>query len=146
MLLKVWYFLKAVAPNGFPFAKDALKKSKILENPMPPIYWTFSRLWASLRVWWELVWWQWWRVEKYPSPPETTINTGVLGDKMKGEGYFAYSISENWKQRRQERYCFLPHYNSSELYSICFLLHSYKKFPQFFLIVQLFRALLLVLY
>ena len=85
-----------------------------MENPMPPIYWTFSRLWASLRVWWELVWWQWWRVEKYPSPPETTINTGVLGDKMKGEGYFAYSISENWKQRKQERYCF---------YLIIILLH-----------------------
>ena len=32
------------------------------------------------------------------------------------------------------------------MYSICCLLHSYKKFPQFFLIVPLFRALLLVLY
>ena len=28
-------------------------------------------------------------------------------------------------------FCFIPHYNSSELYSICCLLHSYKKFPLF---------------
>lgn len=32
---------------------------------------------------------------KYPSSSETPINTGSSEKKMKGEGYFAYSISEN---------------------------------------------------
>ena len=76
----------------------------------------------------------WWRVMKGEIAPITLWNPDKhrgAEKKMKGEGYIAYSISENWKRRRQERYCFLPHYNSSELYSICCLLHSYKKFPQF---------------
>lgn len=32
---------------------------------------------------------------KYPLSSESPINTGASEKKMKGEGYFAYSISEN---------------------------------------------------
>ena len=32
-----------------------------------------------------------WRVEDYPSPLETPINTGISGEKVKGEGYFLKS-------------------------------------------------------
>ena len=64
----------------------------------------------------------------YPSPSETPINTGDSKGMMKGEGYFAYSISENWKQHKQQlAYCFMTGLNAKLL---TYLVSSHAAHPR----------------